>query len=71
MGKKETYRDIMYCDHCDKDTEQIIHSSGHERDGSGDWQVCTECGWRLSGYSSEWNEFATKEDVKKWYKKIK
>lgn len=71
MSKEETYRDTMYCDNCDEDTEQIVHSDGHERDSSGDWKVCTKCGFRMSGLTGEWNEFATQEEIKKWYKKIK
>jgi len=71
MSKGQTYRDEMFCDHCNDDTEQIVHSEAHERDSSGDWQICTKCGWRLSGYSSEWNEFDTPEAVEKRYKHIK
>lgn len=68
---EQTYRDEMFCDNCGKDTEQIVHDDGHERDSSGCWQVCTVCGYRRTGMSGEWSEFATQEEIKKWYSKIK
>lgn len=66
---EQTYKNEMFCDHCDEETIQIVYSSGHERDSSQDWQVCTKCGWRLNGISGEWNEFMTPDEVKKHYKK--
>ena len=56
MGKQRTYiTNNNYCGHCEKDTPQEVHESGHERDSSGDWQVCLECGWRYSGLTGDWH----------------
>lgn len=41
--------DFAYCSHCERDTRHLIHDSGHERDSSGDWTECQECGSRWSG----------------------
>jgi hypothetical protein len=50
-----TYTDIEWCGHCEKDTKQTIHESGHERDSSNDWRRCHECQWYYSGWSGEWS----------------
>lgn len=47
-------KDTDYCPNCDKDTEQIVHFSDHERDSSGDYKRCLTCGWEYSGYTGEY-----------------
>lgn len=70
MSEEQTYRDEMYCDHCDDDTDQIVHSDGHERDSSGDWQICLKCGYRKSGWGGGWNPFYSPEEIEKAKKEI-
>jgi len=48
------YQDEEYCSICKKYTLQTIYASEHERDSSGDWQECLECGAYYSGYSGKW-----------------
>ncbi len=48
--------DTGFCGHCKAITKQTIHSSGHERDSSGDWAKCHVCGWRYSGLTGEWTD---------------
>jgi hypothetical protein len=54
-NKPKTYEDVEWCGHCEKDTKQTIHDSGHERDSSNDWRICHECLWHYSGWSGEWS----------------
>lgn len=42
-----------WCPNCNKDTRQVIHSDGHERDSSYDTQQCLNCGktgWGMDGF---------------------
>lgn len=55
--KSKTYKDELYCDVCDKDTQQEVFESGHERDSSGDWQRCLECGAYRYGLSGSWDKY--------------
>lgn len=48
------YKDIDYCPHCNKETEQVFKSADHERDSSNDTQTCTVCGYWKSGYTDNW-----------------
>jgi hypothetical protein len=52
MGEMLHY--VLYCPHCDAETLQHVWESGHERDGSNDWQECTICHWRYSGLTGKW-----------------
>lgn len=65
MAKERTYTDILWCDICNKDTEQTVHDSGHERDSSGDWQECMECGAYFSGLTGKWEPKHVSESVPK------
>lgn len=53
--KSSDYFDTLFCDHCQKETEQKVHDSGHERDSSGDSFTCLECGWYKSGWSDKYH----------------
>lgn len=55
IARNNTYKDERWCGHCEKDTKQECFDSGHERDSSGDWQICLECGWKYSGLSGTWD----------------
>jgi hypothetical protein len=44
-----------YCGHCKTETSQEVHDSGHELDGSGDWQRCLECGYTYYGLTGRWH----------------
>lgn len=48
----------LYCGNCDKDTNQKVYESGHERDSSGDRFECTECGFVKYGLTGEWEDYA-------------
>lgn len=48
----DTYQDDRFCGHCEKDTLHRCFDSGHERDGSNDWQECLTCGWCRFGNGS-------------------
>jgi hypothetical protein len=48
------YEDDCFCDHCQKITPHLIHSNGHERDSSYDWQECKVCHWRQWGMMGEY-----------------
>ena len=48
------YTDVMWCDICREDTEQLVHDAGHERDSSGDWQECQVCKSYRSGLTGLW-----------------
>jgi len=48
------YKDERYCDNCDKDTQHTCRDSEHERDSSGDYQECLECGWYALGFTGEY-----------------
>jgi len=50
------YIDELYCGHCEKDTKQEIHETGHDRDSSNDMFICLECGYVKFGLSGEWCE---------------
>jgi hypothetical protein len=45
---------ILYCGNCDEWTLQHVWDSGHERDGSNDWQECSVCHWIYSGFTARW-----------------
>lgn len=44
------YTDEAFCDHCGRDTEQLFHDGGHERDSSNDYQECLVCRWIKWGH---------------------
>lgn len=68
MSSRTFIDDGYYCAICQKDTKQEIHESGHERDSSGDWQRCLECGARYSGYTGKWEAAELEpEEAKKAY----
>lgn len=50
----EKYVDEGYCCICKKDTKQEFNDAGHERDSSGDYRICLECGAYYSGYTGKW-----------------
>jgi hypothetical protein len=43
-----------WCGHCQADTQQRGHDSGHERDSSGDFWECLTCHWYYTGYTGKW-----------------
>jgi len=49
MGSPFIYEDTLHCDHCDRDTPHRCMDGGHERDSSGDYRECLECGWYRMG----------------------
>lgn len=49
----KTYTDIMFCDHCQRDTDHIVQDNEHERDSSDDIETCTVCRWYRSGYDGK------------------
>jgi transcription elongation factor Elf1 len=58
--KKYFYKsniDVLYCGNCDKDTNQKINESGHERDSSHDRFECLECGFIKYGLTGEWENY--------------
>lgn len=50
----EDYLTEAWCPFCRKETEQSIHSDGHERDSSWDKETCLECGAYKFGFMREW-----------------
>jgi hypothetical protein len=62
------YIDEAHCSLCDRDTRQLFHDAGHERDSSNDWRRCLECGGSLGGSFSQWltGTPPTDEEVKYW-----
>lgn len=47
------YKDELYCDHCNDDTQHRIVDSEHERDSSNDYFECLKCGWWYFGMCFE------------------
>ncbi len=47
-------RDEMHCPNCEKDTEQLVRCSEHERDSSYDNFICTECDWEYFGITGKY-----------------
>ena len=45
-----------YCPFCNKESIMKHHSENHERDSSGDYRVCSECGARKSEVFSFWHK---------------
>lgn len=45
-----------WCDICKKETQVYFKSGGHERDSSGDYEECLECGYWRYGMCSEWEK---------------
>lgn len=43
MAVEETWEEELYCKQCKKETKHTCHSSGHERDSSGEYKVCQVC----------------------------
>lgn len=41
--------DDRHCEWCGRETRHALHDSGHERDSSGDYRECKECGKRTFG----------------------
>ena len=46
----------FYCSHCDEYTIQRCWFSGHERDSTGDYRKCTQCGWEYNGFTGKYKE---------------
>jgi hypothetical protein len=55
-SKETTYETDAHCPFCNKDTNQLYTSAGHERDSSHDKEECLECGARKYGFSNEWTK---------------
>lgn len=62
MSRPDKYQDFANCPFCNRETRQEFYDSGHERDGSNDWQKCLECGAMKYGFSDEWTEADSVED---------
>lgn len=55
QGKKsKECQGDAFCDHCEDTTTHLFHSSGHERDSSGDWHRCLVCGWTWRDVTDEY-----------------
>jgi hypothetical protein len=52
MGRE--YSAIEFCGNCQVDTPHLVHSAGHERDSSHDWQKCLVCNWKLRGVTDKY-----------------
>ncbi len=46
---REDYEAEHFCKTCNKDTVHEVHCDGHERDSSGDYRECKECGTLIVG----------------------
>ena len=40
------YDDNMRCEKCGKETLHLVYSDMHERDSSGDYDICVVCGYK-------------------------
>lgn len=60
--KDGSYEDTRYCDHCEQDTIQRCFESNHERDSSGNWRKCGQCGWFYSGITGEYEPYPQSDE---------
>lgn len=42
-----------FCKTCGEETAHVLTCAGHERDSSGDYRECLECGERVFGFERE------------------
>jgi len=54
ISQEEKYKEISYCDICNKETMQTFYYANHERDSSNNYQECHECKHRKYGCSNTW-----------------
>lgn len=50
----KSYKDERICGHCQAERVHLCRDGGHERDSSGDYQECTDCGWWKTGAGDEY-----------------